>query len=302
MTSATMTGPAAAGTKGPGLQFGRVLLYLALSVGAVLMIVPFLWMVLTAFKNDLEIAKFSWLPGQLRWHNFVEAMQTAPFLRYFRNSLFIAVGETAFTLAVCTTAGYALAKLPIRGSKALLSYFILLLMVPFQIILVPLFLIVKSIPLFGGNNILGQGGIGWLNSWWGLIIPLGAAPLFTFLARQFYVSIPNELAQAARVDGLGEFGIFLRIMTPLVKPALITIAVFQVEAAWNGFLWPLMITTSDSMRPLQLGLAIFAQNPAEIQWPYLMAGTALATLPMIAMFIFAQKRFVEGMANVGIKG
>jgi multiple sugar transport system permease protein len=297
-----MTSPAAAGTKGSGLQLGRVLLYLALSVGAILMIVPFLWMVLTAFKNDLEIAKFSWLPGQLRWHNFVEAMQTAPFLRYFRNSLFIAVGETVFTLAVCTTAGYALAKLPIRGSKALLSYFILLLMVPFQIILVPLFLIVKSIPLFGGNNIVGQGGIGWLNSWWGLIIPLGAAPLFTFLARQFYVSIPNELAQAARVDGLGEFGIFLRIMTPLVKPALITIAVFQIEAAWNGFLWPLMITTSDSMRPLQLGLAIFAQNPAEIQWPYLMAGTALATLPMIAMFIFAQKRFVEGMANVGIKG
>jgi multiple sugar transport system permease protein len=304
MTSATMTSPPVrtAGTRGPGPRPGRVLLYLALSVGAVLMIVPFLWMVLTAFKSDLEIAKFSWLPGQLRWHNFVEAMQTAPFLRYFRNSLFIAAGETTFTLAVCTTAGYALAKLPIRGSKALLSYFILLLLVPFQIILVPLFLIVKSIPLFGGNNIVGQGGIGWLNSWWGLIIPLGAAPLFTFLARQFYVSIPNELAQAARVDGLGEFGIFLRIMTPLVKPALITIGVFQIEAAWNGFLWPLMITTSDSMRPLQLGLAIFAQNPAEIQWPYLMAGTALATLPMIVMFIFAQKRFVEGMANVGIKG
>jgi multiple sugar transport system permease protein len=192
--------------------------------------------------------------------------------------------------------------LPIRGSKALLSYFILLLLVPFQIILVPLFLIVKSIPLFGGNNILGQGGIGWLNSWWGLIIPLGAAPLFTFLARQFYVSVPNELAQAARVDGLGEFGIFWRIMTPLIKPALITICVFQIEAAWNGFLWPLMITTTDAMRPLQLGLAIFAQNPAEVQWPYLMAGTALATLPMIVMFVFAQKRFVEGMANVGIKG
>ncbi|WP_239062963.1 carbohydrate ABC transporter permease [Streptomyces sp. SID13031] len=301
MTSATMTGPIV-GSKPPGLRIGRVVLYVALSIGALLMITPFLWMVLTAFKNDLEIAKFSWLPGELRWRNFVEAMQTAPFLRYFRNSLFIAVGETAFTLAVCTTAGYALAKLPIRGSKALLSYFILLLLVPFQIILVPLFLIVKSIPLFGGNNILGQGGIGWLNSWWGLIIPLGAAPLFTFLARQFYVSIPNELAQAARVDGLSEFGIFWRIMTPLVKPALITICVFQIEAAWNAFLWPLMITTSDELRPLQLGLAIFAQNPAEVQWPYLMAGTALATLPMILMFIFAQKRFVEGMANVGIKG
>ena len=299
MTSATVTGPIAAPS---ALRPGRILLYVVLSVGALLMITPFLWMVLTAFKSDLEIAKFSWLPGELRWHNFVEAMRTAPFLRYFRNSLFIAVGETAFTLAVCTTAGYALAKLPIRGSKALLNYFILLLLVPFQIILVPLFLIVKSIPLFGGNNILGQGGIGWLNSWWGLIIPLGAAPLFTFLARQFYVSIPTELAQAARVDGLGEFGIFWRIMTPLVKPALITICVFQIEAAWNGFLWPLMITTSDSLRPLQLGLAIFAQNPAEVQWPYLMAGTTLATLPMIVMFVFAQKRFVEGMAHVGIKG
>lgn len=301
MTSATVTGPIV-GSKATGIKPGRILLYVVLSVGALLMITPFLWMALTAFKSDLEIAKFSWLPGELRWHNFVEAMQTAPFLRYFRNSLFIAVGETAFTLAVCTTAGYALAKLPIRGSRTLLSYFILLLLVPFQIILVPLFLIVKSIPLFGGNNILGQGGIGWLNSWWGLIIPLGAAPLYTFLARQFYVSVPNELAQAARVDGLGEFGIFWRIMTPLVKPALITICVFQIEAAWNGFLWPLMITTSDAMRPLQLGLAIFAQNPAEVQWPYLMAGTALATLPMIVMFVFAQKRFVEGMANVGIKG
>jgi multiple sugar transport system permease protein len=300
MTSATVS--VVGQTKESTVRTGRIVLYVALTVGAILMIAPFLWMVLTAFKSELEITKFSWLPGELRWSNFVEAMQTAPFLRYFRNSLIIAVGETAFTLAVCTTAGYALAKLPIRGAKALLSYFILLLLVPFQIILVPLFLIVKSVPLFGGNNILGQGGIGWLNSWWGLIIPLGAAPLFTFLARQFYVSIPNELAQAARVDGLGEFGIFWRIMTPLIKPALITICVFQIEAAWNGFLWPLMITTSDSMRPLQLGLAIFAQNPAEVQWPYLMAGTALATLPMIVMFVFAQKRFVEGMANVGIKG
>ncbi|MFC4948590.1 carbohydrate ABC transporter permease [Pseudonocardia sp. GCM10023141] len=301
MTSATITAPDTRRGR-DGVRPGRVLLYVALAVGAILMIAPFVWMVLTALKSNLEIAKFSWLPTELRWQNFVEAMQSAPFLRYFLNSFTIAVGETAFTLVVCTMSGYALARLPIRGSKTLLNYFIMLLLVPFQIILVPLFLVVKSIPLFGGNDILGQGGIGWLNSWWGLIIPLGAAPLYTFLARQFYVSLPDELAQAARIDGLGEFGIYLRIMTPLIKPALITIAVFQIEAAWNAFLWPLMITTSDAMRPLQLGLAIFAQNPAEIQWPYLMAGTALATLPMIVLFIFAQRRFVEGMANVGIKG
>lgn len=285
-----------------GVRVGRIVLYVVLTLGGLAMITPFIWMALTSFKSNLEVASFTWLPGELRWHNYVEAMRTAPFLRYFRNSLFIAVGETAFTLVVCTMAGYSLAKLPVRGSRALLGYFIALMTVPFQIILVPLFMVVKSIPLAGGNNIVGHGGIGWLNSWWGLIIPLGAAPLFTFLARQFYVSLPTELAQAARVDGMGEFGIFLRIMTPLIKPALITIAVFQIEAAWNGFLWPLMITTSDSLRPLQLGLAIFTQDPSNIQWPYLMAGTTLATVPMIVMFIIAQRRFVEGMANVGLKG
>lgn len=285
-----------------GVRVGRIVLYVVLTLGGLAMITPFIWMALTSFKSNLEVASFTWLPGELRWHNYVEAMRTAPFLRYFRNSLFIAVGETAFTLVVCTMAGYSLAKLPVRGSRALLGYFIALMTVPFQIILVPLFMVVKSIPLAGGNNVVGHGGIGWLNSWWGLIIPLGAAPLFTFLARQFYVSLPTELAQAARVDGMGEFGIFLRIMTPLIKPALITIAVFQIEAAWNGFLWPLMITTSDSLRPLQLGLAIFTQDPSNIQWPYLMAGTTLATVPMIVMFIIAQRRFVEGMANVGLKG
>ncbi len=267
------------------------------------MITPFLWMVLTAFKSELEIAKFSWLPGELRWQQLrrgdadraVPALLPQQPVHRDRRDGVHAGGLYDGRLRAGEVAD------PGRARRCS-SYFILLLLVPFQIILVPLFLIVKSIPLFGGNNILGQGGIGWLNSWWGLIIPLGAAPLFTFLARQFYVSIPNELAQAARVDGLGEFGIFWRIMTPLIKPALITICVFQIEAAWNGFLWPLMITTSDEMRPLQLGLAIFAQNPAEVQWPYLMAGTALATLPMIVMFVFAQKRFVEGMANVGIKG
>ena len=280
----------------------RFLLYVVLTVGAVIMLVPFIWMVLTALKSELEIATFSWLPQKFRWDNFVKAMDAAPFLTYFRNSFLIAIGETAVTLILCTMAGYSLAKMHLRRSKMWMNYFIVLLMVPFQIILVPLFLIVKSVPLFGGNDILGQGGIGWLNSWWGLIIPLAAAPLFTFLARQFYVSVPSELGDAARVDGLGEFGIFTRIMTPLVTPALVTIAVFQIEAAWNGFLWPLMITRTDEIRPLQLGLAIFSQRQGNIQWSYLMAGTALAALPMVVMFVFAQKRFVEGMAHVGLKG
>ena len=281
---------------------GRVVLYAVLLLGSILMVGPFIWMILTALKSTGEVSTFSWLPTQFHWDNFLEAMNAAPFLRYFGNSLLLTIGETALTLVFCTMAGYALAKAPIRGAKGILNYFIALMMVPFQIVLVPLFLLVKSILLFGGNDILGQGGTGWLNTWWALIIPLAIAPLYTFLARQFYVTLPSELADAARVDGLGEFGIFFRIMTPLVKPALVTIGVFQIEAAWNSFLWPLIVTNSDELRPLQVGLAIFSQDPLNVQWPYLMAGATLATLPMIILFIFAQKRFVEGMASAGLKG
>ncbi|WP_426225796.1 carbohydrate ABC transporter permease [Pseudarthrobacter sp. DSP2-3-2b1] len=284
------------------ITLGRVVLYIVLLLGSVLMIGPFIWMILTALKSTGEVSTFSWLPSEFHWSNFAEAMNAAPFLRYFWNSLILTVGETALTLVFCTMAGYALAKAPIRGAKGILNYFIALMMVPFQIILVPLFLLVKSIPLFGGNDIFGMGGTGWLNTWWALIIPLAIAPLYTFLARQFYVTLPSELADAARVDGLGEFGIFFRIMTPLVKPALVTIGVFQIEAAWNSFLWPLIVTNSDELRPLQVGLAIFSQDPLNVQWPYLMAGATLATLPMIILFIFAQKRFVEGMASAGLKG
>jgi multiple sugar transport system permease protein len=281
---------------------GKTALYVALAIGGILMIAPFVWMLLSALKSNAQMSTFSWLPQDFLWSNFADAMRAAPFLTYFRNSLIIAVGETAFTLVVCTMAGYALAKMPVRGAKHLLNYFIVLLMVPFQLILVPLFLIVKFIPLAGGNDLFGQGGNGWLDSWWGLIIPLGAAPMFTFLARQFYVTLPGDLADAARLDGVGELGIFLRIMTPLIKPALLTITVFQIESAWNGFLWPLMITQTDDYRPIQLGLATFSQAQGDVQWPLLLAGTTLAALPMIILFLVAQKRFVAGLANFGVKG
>jgi multiple sugar transport system permease protein len=286
----------------PPLTVGRVVLYVLLSLGGIIMILPFVWMLLTALKTQGEVSTFSWFPKEIQWGNFGEAMSAAPFPQYFLNSVILTVGSTALTLVFCTMAGYALAQTPIRGRKQILTYFIILLTVPFQIVLVPLFLVVKSVPLFGGNDILGSGGTGWLNSWWGLIVPLAIAPVYTFLARQFYVSLPAELADAARIDGLSEFGIFLRIMTPLVKPALITIGVFSIEACWNAFLWPLIVTSSDNLRPIQVGLAIFSQDPLNVHWPYLMAGALLATVPMILLFLVAQKRFVAGMADAALKG
>lgn len=286
----------------PGAKLGRVLFYVVLSLAAFAMVVPFVWMVLTSLKSPDEVNSFTWLPSELHWQNYADAMSAAPFVAYFRNSFILAVSQTLLAVVFATAAGYSLAKLPIPGKKYILWYVIMLLMVPFQVVIVPLFLVVKQIPLAGGNDIFGQGGNGWLDSWWGLIIPLSMGPLFIFLSRQFFTSLPTELAEAARIDGLSEYGIFGRIMLPLVKPALVTIAVFQIEAAWNSFLWPLIVTTSPELRPLQLGLAIFAQDELNVQWNYLMAGATLATVPMILLFIAAQRYFVQGLASSGLKG
>ncbi|WP_407319534.1 carbohydrate ABC transporter permease [Isoptericola halotolerans] len=281
---------------------GRAVFYAVLSLAAFAMVVPFLWMVLTSLKSSAEVNSFTWLPTELHWENYSDAMSAAPFLTYFRNSFVLAISQTLLAIVFATAAGYALAKLPIPGKKYLLWYVIALLMVPFQVVIVPLFLVVKSIPLAGGNDILGQGGSGWLDTWWGLIVPLAMGPLFIFLSRQFFTSLPSELAEAARIDGVSEYGIFGRIMLPMVKPALVTIAVFQIEAAWNSFLWPLIVTSSPDLRPLQLGLAIFSQDELNVQWNYLMAGATLATVPMIILFIVAQKYFVQGLASSGLKG
>lgn len=267
------------------------------------MVVPFVWMVLTSFKTLDEINSFSWLPKGLEWQNYVDAFDVAPLLTYFRNSLIVVIGQTLPVLVIATAAGYALAQLPIRAKGAILSYFILLLVVPFQVLIVPLFIIVRSVPLAGGNDILGQGGTGWINTWWALIVPFVSAPLYVFLARQFFVSLPRDLADAARMDGVSEIGIFFRIMAPLAKPAFVTVALFNIESAWNGFIWPLVATSSESLRPLQFGLATFAQSTANSpQWPFLMAMSALATLPMILLFVFGQRYFIAGLANTGIKG
>ncbi|MEV7422415.1 MULTISPECIES: carbohydrate ABC transporter permease [unclassified Streptomyces] len=280
----------------------RALLYAVLTLGAAVMLVPFAWMVLTALKPAAELGKGTWLPERVRWGNFADAFSAAPFDVYFRNSLLMSVSQTLITVVFASAAGYALARTPIRGRGLFFGLTVGMIMVPVYVILIPRFLIVRSIPFFGGNDWLGQGGTGWLDSWWALIVPGALAPLYIFLARQFYVDLPDELADAARIDGLSEIGIWARVMTPLIKPAVITIAVFQFQSSWNDFLWPLLVTRTDEMRPIQLGLAVFSHADIEVQWNYLMAGTALATLPMIALFLVAQRYFVEGMASAGLKG
>jgi multiple sugar transport system permease protein len=280
----------------------RLALHLVLAVGALIMVVPFAWMILSSLKSHADIAAYPprILPTEWVWSNYREALRFAPFGTYFRNSLAIAVGHTVINVALATMAGYALARVPFRGRTVVFMGVLAMMMIPTYTKIVPQYLIAKGMPFFGGNDYLGRGGQGWLDSWWALIVPGAVTPFAIFLCRQFYLSLPAELEEAARMDGMGEFGIFARVMTPLVKPAIATIALITFENSWNNFLWPLLVTTRDDLRVIQVGLALFQQSE-RTEWAYLMAGSALATVPMIVLFLFAQRHFVQGFSTAGIK-
>ena len=280
----------------------RTILFIVLTVGSLAMLLPFIWMILTSLKSPAELASSdpSFLPQQWMWSNYPDAMDAAPFLTYFRNSFIIAFTHAAITVVIGSMAGYALARLPFRGRELVFLLFLAMLLIPTYTKIVPQFLMVKFMPLFGGNDIFGQGGSGWLDTWWALIIPGAVAASSVFLFRQFYLALPPELEEAARLDGLGEFGIYWKIYTPLMKPAVATVGLLTFQEGWNNFLWPLLVTTSDNLRVIQVGLSVFQQLDSTA-WAFLMAGTTLATLPMVLLFLVAQRYFVQGFAHAGIK-
>ncbi|HEX4246886.1 MAG TPA: carbohydrate ABC transporter permease [Pseudonocardia sp.] len=283
----------------------RVATYVVLTATALAMVAPFIWMILTSFKTDADIATNppTWLPSSWRLANYSDALSVAPFGIYFRNSLFIAVGHVVINLVLASLAGFALARYRFRGRQAVFLGFVAMLMIPTYTKIVPQFLMAKTMPLFGGNNILGEGGSGWVNTWWGLIIPGAVTPFAVFLFRQFYLSIPRELEDAARVDGLGEWRIWAQIASPLIKPAFITAGLLTFQESFNNFLWPLLITTDDNKRVVQLGLTVLKESGEGFttQWNLLMAGTAMASLPMVVLFLLTQRYFVQGLATTGIK-
>lgn len=280
----------------------RLLLSAVLAVGALTMIIPFVWMIFTSVKSPVELAQFppTFWPHEWHWENYPEALRAAPFMTYFRNSLTIAVSHTLITLVFGSMAGYALARIPFRGREIVFMAFVTTLMIPTYTKIVPQFLLVKFMPFFGGNDAFGQGGSGWLNSWWALVIPGGLTASSIFLFRQFYSSLPKELEEAARLDGLGEFRIYAQIYTPLMKPAIATVGLLTFQDSWNNFLWPLLVTTDDNLRVIQVGLTVFRQLEST-SWNFLMAGTTLATVPMVVLFLLCQRYFVQGFATAGIK-
>jgi multiple sugar transport system permease protein len=260
-------------------------------------------MIITSLRPDYSRGGVSSNPflAYLNWNNYVVAWQRANFSQYTVNTAIYATVCTIGQVFLGAMAGYAFARLRFRGSDILFILVLVTMMIPFQMLLVPLFVMLRHWPLVGGNDLFGAGGKGLIDSLPGLILPNLVTPFGIFMMRQFTLSLPSELADAARIDGANEFQIFSKIMLPLTKPALVTLGIFAFQEAWNDFTWPLIVSTTAHSRTLQLGLQTF-QDQTLTEWGPLMAGTVITVLPLLLIFIVGQRYFVEGIALTGTKG
>ncbi len=256
---------------------------------ASLVLVPVLWMVFSAFKLEKEIISWppTFIPTVFTLQNFTAVQDRIDIIRYILNSVIYAGGTTALAVIVNSWAGYAYAFYDFKGKNIMFMITLATMMVPFQVIMVPLFLVVHKLGMY--------------DSYWGLIIPRVAVAGSIFMMRAAFTGIPKEMAEAARIDGLSEFGIFWKIMLPQVKPAMITLIILSVNGSWNDLLWPMIVTSSTKMRTLANGLALFiGQNT--IQYGAAFAGALISLLPMFVLYLFGQKYFVEGMSSGSLKG
>jgi multiple sugar transport system permease protein len=267
----------------------QLVIHVILILGAIVMITPFLWMIITALKTYPETIHVppTILPKHWQFQNFIKVFQEIDLLTYYRNTIIMVLGRTIGQLIFCSLTAYAFARMRFKGRNVLFVLVLSLLMVPSQIVLIPSFVIMRD--------------FGWIDSFYALITPGIFSAFGVFLLRQFFMAIPKELDESAKMDGCSYFGIYWRIILPLSKPAMIALAIFAIISTWNDFLWPLIVTNSDKMRVLSIGLASF-QGQYVTDYPMLMTGGVLATIPMIIVFIFLQKYFIEGISLTGTKG
>lgn len=267
---------------------GAVLAHAVVYALALVTIAPFLWMLFTSFKELPEILVYPprWLPEKITFENFQNAFTAAPFGRYYFNSIFVAATVTVGQLITCSLAAYAFARLHFPGRDVLFFLFLGTMMIPGQVTMIPGFLVLHW--------------LGWIDTYYALIVPGLASAFGTFLLRQFFMTIPRDLEDAASLDGCSRAGILWRIILPLSRPALATLAVFTFMGVFNDFLWALVVVSSDEMKTVQLGLAIF-RDRYQTDWGQLMAASVTATLPILLVFFAAQKYFIKGITLSGLK-
>ncbi|MGH2353449.1 MAG: carbohydrate ABC transporter permease [Chloroflexota bacterium] len=283
----------AAGDRASGIsrsRWARLGIHTILVVGAITTAFPFYWMVVTSFKTNSEA--ITWPPTflPLEWHaeNYLNALQEAPFGRYFLNTAYVALWTVVGVLVVSSLAAYAFARMQFYGKNALFTLFLATLMIPAEVTLIPNFVIITK-------------WLNWYNTYQAQFAPYLGNVFAIFLLRQFFMTVPRELEDAALIDGCSRLRFLWAIVLPLSRPALITVALLNFLNAWNAFLWPLIVTRSAEMRPIQLGLQVFSSEFGS-RYAELMAASTLVILPTVALYLVAQRYFVEGIARTGLRG
>lgn len=263
-------------------------MYILLLFTLVITALPFFWMVTTSLKEKTAVMRMppQWIPNPVRWQNYIEAWNSAPFGRYFFNSFFIAIATTVGDVLTSIPAGYALAKMAFFGRGLILALLLGTLMIPGQMLLVPTFILVKN--------------IGWYNTYQVLIIPWTAGVFGMFLLRQFFKTVPDELWDSARIDGCSRLRYMFQIAVPLVRPGIATVALLKFVGSWNAFLWVIVMTDKVELRTVPVGLRFLQMEMGDYHH-LLMAAATMAIVPILVLFALAQKQFIQGIARTGLK-
>ena len=271
-------------------RLGDILAYIILGSVGISMLIPFGWMVMASLRDKTEFFRQvgGLLPSGPHWNNYIDAWTTVPYASFFMNSVFVALAVTVGQLITCSFAAYAFARLRFLGRDALFMAYLSTMMIPQQVTMIPLFILMVKLR--------------WIDSYAALIVPFIASAYGCFLLRQFFMSMPAELEDAAKIDGAGHWGIFWKIIMPLSKPALVAFSVFTFLGSWNSFIWPLIVINRPSMKTLPIGLQSLQGFYGDGNWAVLMAGAVIAAVPILILFLFAQRHFIEGITLTGIKG
>lgn len=274
----------------PKPHLATPLLYALLTVVAVVTLIPFVWVMFGAFKSQAEImsAPGAWLPRDFgNFDNFIELFEHRQFGTFMRNSFIVSVFTVVANVLFSSMAGYALAKLPFKGRRLVFASVLMAMMIPYVALFVPQFFVIVQ--------------MGLVNTLTAMVLPIAVMPIAVFIMRQFADSIPDDLLEAARLDGAGEFRIFFGIFLPLLGPAVATVAIITFLNSWNYFLWPLIVAQSEETYTLPVGLSIASQAANSTDYGLLLAGAVVVLLPVLLLFLFLQKYFVRGIAVTGLK-
>lgn len=273
----------------------KSLIYSILTLGALTMVFPFLWMLSTSLKSYssifiFDISDIQWIPKPVFWQNYINVWKVVPFARFYFNSLFVTSLVTIGQVSSSALAAYAFARLKFPGRDKLFFAYLATMMIPGSVTMIPVFALMRM--------------FGWIDSYKALILPAIFTAYGTFLLRQFFITIPRDLEDAAKIDGCSVWGIFWNVILPLSKTSLATLTIFVALGNWVSFMWPLLVTNSIEKRTLPIGLAYFQElyQYAQPDWGLLMAGSVIATVPLIIIFVFNQRFFVEGIKLTGMKG